>query len=69
MRLKSTFWRATFLILSAAYLIPEAIFNAQLVSLIGLGTPEESALEQLEIYGRAISGIGVTLLILSLIHI
>ena len=67
MRLKSTFWRATFLILSAAYLIPEAIFNAQLVSLIGLGTPEESALEQLEIYGRAISGIGVTLLIADLL--
>ncbi len=67
MGLKSTFWRATFLILSTAYLIPEAIFNAQLVSLIGLGTPEESALEQLEVYGRAISGIGVTLLFADLL--
>ena len=67
MHFKSTFWRILFLILSAAYLIPETIFNAQLVSLIGLGTPEDNALEQLEVYGRAISGLGVTLLIADLL--
>ena len=60
---KPTFWRVLFLLLSAAYLVPETIFNARLVSLVGLGTPEEQALEQLEVYGRAISGVGVTLLI------
>lgn len=67
MHFKPTFWRVLFLILSAAYLIPETIFNAQLVSLIGLGTPEDNAFEQLEVYGRAISGIGVTLLIADLL--
>ncbi|MEJ6476707.1 carboxypeptidase regulatory-like domain-containing protein [Pseudoalteromonas piscicida] len=64
---KPVFWRAFFLIFSLAYLIPEAIFNAQLVSLVGLGTPQEHALEQLEVYGRAISGIGVTLLLADLL--
>jgi len=60
-------WRLFLLILSAAYLVPEAIFNAQLVSLIGLGTPQDSQLEQLEVYGRAISGIGATLLLADLL--
>ena len=64
---KPKFWRAFFLVLSFAYLIPEAIFNAQLVSLIGLGTPQDQLLEQLEVYGRAISGIGVTLLLADLL--
>ncbi len=66
---KPTIWRVFFLLLSTAYLIPEAIFNAQLVSLIGLGTPDELALEQLEIYGRGISGIGVTLLLADLLPV
>ena len=60
---KPTLWRVFLFVLSVAYLIPEAIFNAQLVSLIGLGTPQDSQLEQLEVYGRAISGIGATLLL------
>nr|WP_239032927.1 carboxypeptidase regulatory-like domain-containing protein [Pseudoalteromonas luteoviolacea] len=53
--------------MSLAYLVPEIIFNAQLVSLVGLGTPSEHALEQLEVFGRAISGIGVTLLLADLL--
>ena len=60
---KPTLWRVFLFVLSVAYLIPDAIFNAQLVSLIGLGTPQDSQLEQLEVYGRAISGIGATLLL------
>ncbi|KAF7771554.1 hypothetical protein PCIT_a4164 [Pseudoalteromonas citrea] len=64
---KPTFWRAFFLLMSIAYLIPEIIFNAQLVSLVGLGTPQEHDLEQLEVFGRAISGLGVTLLIADLL--
>lgn len=65
--MKKLSWRVFFLLLSAAYLIPEAIFNAQLVSLVGLGTPKPEQLEHLEIYGRTISGIGVTLLLADLL--
>lgn len=61
--MKKLSWRIFFLLLSAAYLIPEAIFNAQLVSLVGLGTPKPEQLEHLEIYGRTVSGVGVTLLL------
>ncbi|SBS27195.1 hypothetical protein MSP8887_00568 [Marinomonas spartinae] len=64
---KSQNWRILFVLMSAAYLIPEAIFNAQLVSLIGLGTPNPDLLKHLEIYGRSISGIGVGLLIADLL--
>lgn len=64
---KPVFWRSFFLLLSCAYLVPEMIFNAQLVSLIGLGTPNAEDLERLEIYGRAVSGIGVSLLLADLL--
>ncbi len=65
--MKPRYWRLILVILSAAYLVPEAIFNAQLVSLIGLGTPKPEQLEHLEIYGRTVSGIGVTLLLADLL--
>ncbi|TMN71982.1 hypothetical protein CWB85_08970 [Pseudoalteromonas sp. S1727] len=61
--IKPFWWRALLLILATLYLIPEAIFNAQLVSLVGLGTPDAKDLEHLEIYGRAVSGVGVALLL------
>lgn len=64
---RPVFWRLFFLVLSLAYLVPEMIFNAQLVSLVGLGTPDDRDLERLEIYGRAVSGIGVSLLIADLL--
>ncbi|MCH1926614.1 carboxypeptidase-like regulatory domain-containing protein [Shewanella sp. C32] len=67
MTIKPRYWRLILVILSAAYLVPEAIFNAQLVSLIGLGTPKPEQLEHLEIYGRTVSGIGVTLLLADLL--
>lgn len=60
---KPVWWRSLLVVLSILYLVPEAIFNGQLVSLIGLGTPSADDLEHLELYGRAISGIGVTLLL------
>ena len=37
--------------------------NAKLVSLVGLGTPSAEDLEHLEIYGRAVSGVVVALLL------
>lgn len=61
--MKPFWWRALLLILATLYLIPEAIFNSQLVSLVGLGTPDAKDLEHLEIYGRAVSGVGVALLL------
>lgn len=61
--LKPFWWRFLLLLLATLYLLPEAIFNAQLVSLVGLGTPSAEDLEHLEIYGRAVSGVGVALLL------
>lgn len=61
--IKPFWWRFLLLLLASLYLLPEAIFNAQLVSLVGLGTPSAQDLEHLEIYGRAVSGVGVALLL------
>lgn len=61
--IKPFWWRCLLLVLATLYLLPEAIFNAQLVSLVGLGTPSAADLEHLEIYGRAVSGVGVALLL------
>lgn len=61
--IKPIWWRSLLLLLGLLYLVPEAIFNAQLVSLVGLGTPSSDDLEHLELYGRAVSGIGVALLL------
>ncbi|MBQ4832090.1 carboxypeptidase regulatory-like domain-containing protein [Pseudoalteromonas sp. MMG010] len=61
--IKPFWWRCLLLVLATLYLLPEAIFNAQLVSLVGLGTPSAIDLEHLEIYGRAVSGVGVALLL------
>ena len=61
--IKPFWWRCLLLVFATLYLIPEAIFNAQLVSLVGLGTPSADDLEHIEIYGRAVSGVGVALLL------
>ncbi|MBH0019815.1 carboxypeptidase regulatory-like domain-containing protein [Pseudoalteromonas sp. SWXJ133] len=60
---KPSWWHFLMLLLSTLYLLPEAIFNAQLVSLVGQGSPSAEDLEHLEIYGRAVSGVGVALLL------
>ncbi len=59
---KPLWWKVLLVVLGTLYLIPEAIFNSQLVSLLGLGTPSKENLEHLELFGRSVSGIGVTLL-------
>lgn len=61
---KPLWWKVLLVVLGTIYLIPEAIFNSQLVSLLGLGTPSKENLEYLELFGRSVSGIGVSLLIL-----
>ena len=60
---KPSWWHFLMLLLATLYLLPEAIFNAQLVSLVGQGSPSAEDLEHLEIYGRAVSGVGVALLL------
>jgi hypothetical protein len=60
---KPFWWSLLLVLLGTLYLIPEAIFNSQLVSLVGRGTPTTEDLENLELFGRSISGIGVTLLL------
>lgn len=60
-------WRLSLFILSILYLFIEAVFNSQLVEIVGAGRVTPDELEQLELFGRAASGIGVTLFIIDLI--
>lgn len=59
-------WLVFMTVASAAYLIPEAVFNAQLTQVAGSLEQNEDALHRVELFGRAISGIGVTLLLADL---
>lgn len=56
-------WSALMLGLLCVYLVPEIIFNAKLVSIAGGRENSDSELRTVELFGRAISGIGVTLLL------
>ncbi|RJX70035.1 hypothetical protein DZ860_14195 [Vibrio sinensis] len=57
-------WLAiTLFILSLLYLIPEVVFNAKLVEVAGGGHINDDTLHLVELFGRTISGIGVTLLL------
>ncbi|CAM3749085.1 hypothetical protein [Parendozoicomonas haliclonae] len=60
-------WMTFMLICSVLYLIPEAVFNAVLTTVAG---GQQSTVEDLhvaELFGRTISGIGVSLLLADLI--
>lgn len=56
-------WSVFMLGLLCLYLIPEIIFNAKLVSIAGGRVTPEADLRSVELFGRAVSGVGVTLLI------
>ncbi|WP_024459626.1 hypothetical protein [Marinimicrobium sp. LS-A18] len=56
-------WSAVMLALLALYLIPELIFNAQLVAIAGSRASDHESLRGIELFGRAVSGLGVTLLV------
>lgn len=61
-------WLAiTLFVLSALYLLPEAVFNAQLVTVAGGGSMDHQQLHLVELFGRTISGIGVSLLLADLL--
>ncbi|RUO71776.1 hypothetical protein [Idiomarina ramblicola] len=60
-------WAVLMTALATIYLFPEMIFNAELVTTAGSANASADDIHQLELFGRAISGIGVTLLILDAI--
>jgi hypothetical protein len=65
---KPIVWCWFILFLSALYLLPEIVFNAKLVEVSATSSTAENdnALYHIELFGRAISGIGVSLLVLDL---
>lgn len=54
-------------VLSVLYLVPESVFNAQLVAVAGGLDRNETQLRSIELFGRTVSGIGATLLLADLI--
>ncbi|MGF1725134.1 hypothetical protein [Photobacterium nomapromontoriensis] len=66
-QLKPRWLAITLFVLSLLYLIPEVIFNARLVEVAGGDGLSNESLHLAELFGRSISGIGVTLLLIDLI--
>jgi hypothetical protein len=64
---KPFWWLVLMFICSFLYLIPEAVFNAELISVAGGKISTEDDLKSVELFGRTISGIGVTLLLADLL--
>ncbi|WP_260258948.1 hypothetical protein [Vibrio intestinalis] len=62
-RAKPKWFAITLFVMSLCYLIPEVVFNAKLVEVAGGGSVDDQTLHLVELFGRTISGIGVTLLI------
>ncbi|RTR28537.1 hypothetical protein [Shewanella atlantica] len=60
---KPFWWMLTMFICSVIYLFPEAVFNAALTNVAGGHNSSEEDLRAVELFGRTISGIGVTLLL------
>ena len=60
-------WAIFMVCCSFLYLFPEAIFNSMLVTVVGGADKTPYSREDVEIFGRAISGIGVTLLVADLL--
>ncbi|WP_299793090.1 hypothetical protein [uncultured Shewanella sp.] len=64
---KPFWWMLTMFICSVVYLFPEAVFNAALTEVAGGRNSSEEDLRAVELFGRTISGIGVTLLLADLL--
>ena len=60
---KPFWWMLFMFICSVIYLFPEAVFNASLTDVAGGKGSTEEDLRAVELFGRTISGIGVTLLL------
>lgn len=64
---KPFWWMMLMFICSVVYLFPEAVFNAALTDVAGGRASSEADLREVELFGRTISGIGVTLLLADLL--
>ncbi|MDO6638700.1 hypothetical protein Q4557_01825 [Shewanella sp. 5_MG-2023] len=64
---KPFWWMLLMFICSVVYLFPEAVFNAALTDVAGGRNASEDELHAIELFGRTISGIGVTLLLADLL--
>lgn len=66
METKSRAWKLSLFVASFAYLVIEIMFNAKLVEIASSAGFDitDNTLHQIELFGRAISGVGVSLLIL-----
>ncbi|WP_144212890.1 hypothetical protein [Shewanella donghaensis] len=64
---KPFWWMLLMFICSVVYLFPEAVFNAALTDVAGGRNSSEADLRAVELFGRTISGIGVTLLLADLL--
>lgn len=60
-------WMMLMFICSVLYLFPEAVFNAALTDVAGGHNSSDEELRAVELFGRTISGIGVTLLLADLL--
>ncbi|ASJ97304.1 hypothetical protein [Shewanella marisflavi] len=60
-------WMLLMFICSVLYLFPEAVFNAALTDVAGGHNSSDEELRAVELFGRTISGIGVTLLLADLL--
>ncbi|MBV7316557.1 hypothetical protein [Shewanella sp. NIFS-20-20] len=64
---KPFWWLMTMFICALVYLIPEVVFNAALTEVAGGRHSSEDDLRAVELFGRTISGVGVTLLLADLL--
>lgn len=64
---KPKWFAITLFVLSLVYLVPEMVFNAKLVEVAGGANVDDQTLHLIELFGRSISGLGVTLLIADLL--
>lgn len=64
---KPFWWMMLMFICSVIYLFPEAVFNAALTDVAGGKNASHDDLRAVELFGRTISGIGVTLLLADLL--
>lgn len=60
-------WRTILLVCSIIYIIPELIFNVSLVEVAGGTAFDDDTFRYVELFGRAISGVGASLLLIDLI--
>lgn len=64
---KPFWWMTLMFTCSVLYLFPEAVFNAALTDVAGGHNSSEDDLRAVELFGRTISGMGVTLLLADLL--